>query len=110
MGVVADDPQRLDDSWAPLGVAMHHSAVEQIQAERSQIGEDEWLGCLGMELGQHKGADDSRYDAGDRNPEEQPPVDVAVGHMADRRGSGRKRLGRVDSDRSEFRLDPNADQ
>ena len=52
-----------------------------------------------------KGTTETDYD-----PEEQPPVDVVMDHMADGRGGRRERLRGVDSSRSEFRLDPDADQ
>ena len=44
--------ERRDDLGPPLGVAVHDAAVEEIEAERGQIGQDDRLGDVGADLGQ----------------------------------------------------------
>jgi hypothetical protein len=79
-------------------VAVHDAAIEEVEAERGQIGEHDRLGGR-VDLGQDIGAEHAADHAGDDEPEEQPPVDVAVGDMADRRDGGGEGLGGMDAGR-----------
>ena len=98
----ADQAQRLDDLRPLLGMAVHDAAVEQIEAERGQIGQHDRLGDVSRRLGQHIGAEHAADDAGNDDAHEQPPVDIAMRDMADRRDAGGEGLGGVDAGRGDI--------
>ncbi len=107
----AGEAERSDDLGLALGVAVHHAAIEEIEAERGEIGEDDRLGGRRRSmLRQHIGAEHAADHAGDDDPEEQPPVDVLVGDMADARDGGGEGLGRMDPGRGRRRRHADADQ
>ncbi len=93
----ADKAQGRDHLGRPFGVAMHDPPIEKVDSERCQVDEHERLGGRGVDRGQHIGAEDSRDHPGNCEAEEQPPVDVVMGDMADRGNGGREGLCRVDS-------------
>src|SRR5207342_2322924 len=79
----ADQAQRGDNLGSFLGIAMHDAAIEKIEAERGEIGQHERLRDRGIDRCQNKGAKNAAKHARDYQPEEQLPVDIAVGDMAD---------------------------
>ena len=76
-----------------------HAAIEQVEAERGQIGQHERLGVVGIDRGQDIGAKNSADHAGDDQACEQPPVDIAVRDMADPGHRGGEGLGGMDAGR-----------
>jgi len=106
----ADQTQRSDDPRPALGVAVHDAAVEQVQPEGAEIGEDDRLGGRCVDLGEDVSAEHPADHAGNDDPEKQPPVDIAVGDMADPGDRGGERLGGVDSGRRRRRRHAHADQ
>ena len=95
----AHGAKRLDDPRPSLGVPVHDAAIEEIQAKRRQVCENERLGGCRVNLGQDICADNSSQYPGNGDSEEETPVDVAMGNVADARHPGREGFGSVDPGR-----------
>ena len=64
-------------------MAVHDAPIEEIDAEHRQVGENDRPRGARLDLRKDVGAQHAADDARDDDPEEQPPVDVAMRDMAD---------------------------
>jgi hypothetical protein len=78
---------------------VHDATIKKIDSKQSQIGKDERPGGGSIDLRQNIGTNDPGKYAGNGNPKEELPIDVAVRDMADA-GNGRgEGFCRVDAGR-----------
>jgi hypothetical protein len=87
-------------------MAVHDSAIEEVEAERAQISEHDRLGGRRIDLGEDVGAEHSADNAGNGEPEEQPPVDILMRDMADPGDGGGEGFRGMDPGRGRGRGTP----
>ncbi len=80
----ADQAQRRDPFRALAVRGEMEAAPDQVDADRSQVELDEGLDDRAVDIGQQIGAGHAADHAGNDEPGEQAPVDIAVQDMADR--------------------------
>ena len=92
----ADQPQRFDHLRPRGAVPMRRGARQQIDADQHEIAEHERLHHARVDVAQQPGSGHSADQAGHEQPDEQPPVDIAMEQVADSRDGGGEGLDDMD--------------
>src|SRR3546814_15720344 len=71
----ADEAERLDHLGLALLRRIAPAAIDEIEPDRDQIGEDEGLRGIGMDIGQHIGAEHAADNSRNQQPEKEPTID-----------------------------------
>ena len=91
-------------------MAVHDTPIKEIDAEHGQVAENDRPRGACLDLREDVGAQNAADNAGNDDPEEQAPVDVAVRNVANPRNAGGERLGGVHAGRCKGWRNADADE